>query len=146
MDETSAAILASIVGAVFGGMVVHVTSLLRDTKTEARKLRVELLIRAYRTIVECDHHETITKRDGELLSQAMNDLMLLGTVREIEAVQSMVAQANLEETGTIRFGHVLDALREDLRAELGLPIYDIDDLSPTLFRFGPPKVSRKRSS
>lgn len=131
-------LLSSLGAAVVGGVVVYFTSQRGETRSTLRDLRVELLIRTYRTLIECDRHERITASDADALSQAMNDLMLLGNHREIDAIMRMMAQAKIDGDGTIQFTEVLHALRDDLRAELGLHELDFDEFDPTFLSFAPP--------
>lgn len=138
MDSNAVALLSSLGAAVLGGLVVYITSQRGETRSTLRDLRVELLIRTYRTLIECDRHENITTKDADALTQAMNDLMLLGNHREIDAIMRMMAQAKIDADGSIQFTEVLHALRDDLRAELGLHELEFSEFDPTFLNFAPP--------
>jgi hypothetical protein len=138
-------LLSSLGAALLGGLVVYATSQRGETKSTLRDLRVELLVRTYRTLIECHRHKSITAQDADELTKSMNDLMLLGNRREIDAVTGMMAQARLDADGTIEFTEVLLALRDDLRAELGLHQLEFSEFDATFLGFEPPDRPRNRA-
>jgi hypothetical protein len=136
-------IVSSLFAALVGGFLVHFLTLRRDTRTESRKLRVELLMRAYRTIVATVDHGAATKDDSLALTQAMNDLVLLGTPEQVELVQ-MTLDSGMRNNGDFDFTQLMLSLRTDLRNELGLMSSVFEEEAPKFFAFAPPAKGNSR--
>lgn len=110
---------SAIVGALIGGVIVHKLTLRREALSARRDQRVSFLLDAYRKLIDASEREVLGPRRRDNLESALADIMLLGGAREIEATERF--QLDFVEGRGSSLTPVIEALRNSLRMELGLP-------------------------
>ncbi len=136
-------ILSSLAAALVGGVVVHFLTLLRDERTEARKMRTEWMVRAYRVIVRCANEGVVSAEQAKDLELAFNDLILLGNAEQVELALHTVQQT--AEDGALVFNPLMRAIRDDLRDQLGLSRVDLPE-GALYFTIEPPDQPQQSRS
>ncbi|WP_237224641.1 hypothetical protein [Rothia nasisuis] len=114
-------ILSALVGAIVGGVVVHLFTARRGLHKARRDQRVEFLILAYRRLTDASNREILSDDQCKGLETALSDIVLLGERAEVGVVQQFMQQmANKQESESADLEPLLDALRNSFRAELRL--------------------------
>ncbi len=103
---------------IIGWAVIHFLSKYRDLKNKRREIRIQYLINAWRNVVRGD-----TIRDYQSLSEALLDIQLLGTPRQMILAKQVIDDcfSNKKEWNAKELGN---DLRNSLRKELRLPTTD----------------------
>jgi hypothetical protein len=112
------AALSGLAGVGLGGWLTHHWSTARDVENERRKLRIAYLLEAYRRLEASANRRNSTTDQRTAFESAIADIQLLGTKVQIEAMISYVQQHAKHSGATV--DSVLEALRADLRTEMGL--------------------------
>lgn len=117
-------VVAALLGAVAGGLLVHRLTLSRESVSVRRSQRVDHLISAYRRLIDlANRSEGLSDQQADTLEAALSDIVLLGEPVEVEAAREfMVAMA---QGGGASLDNVIVALRTSLRRELGLTPLDM---------------------
>lgn len=110
-------LLMTTVVAILGWVIAHRLAAARDRANKRRDLVITYLLDAYRRL-EANTNRPAGKADNAAIESAIADIQLLGTRRHVELAARFVRQA--VETKSAYLDELLAALREDLRAELGL--------------------------
>lgn len=111
-------VIAPLLAALVGGVVVHVASRRRDRENEQRRQRLDYLVSAYRTIARATSRPLRGER-GEGFEDALSDVVLLGTDEQIGLATKVMTM--LASSGEAPLNELLLSMRRDLRAELDLP-------------------------
>lgn len=112
-------LLAAVVGASVGGLVVHRATLARERLSERRGRRLEYLVSAYRRLEDATNRSgALTGERADSFESALADVMLLGRAEEIEAARQFLLAMREDEEALL--DPVLRALRRSLRRELRL--------------------------
>lgn len=138
MDVALTTVLPTLLAAVVGGGVVHLLTRRRDAENERRKLRLEYLFGAYRSLAQTAHRDT-RGEVGERFERALDDIVLLGSQDQI-AVARQVAN-ELSVGGQASIDGLLVLLRRELRAELDLPDDGLDRIPTVRFGTASPRES-----
>jgi len=114
-----ALILAPLV-AVIGWFVAHQFNVHRDRLNKRRDLRIQYLLEAYRRLESAANREEKTEEQAVDFESAVADIQLLGTSQEINATVKYLRE---HASGEAQINELLCLLRDDLRGELGLPLF-----------------------
>lgn len=105
---------------IFGWVVAHQLTAVRDRNNKRRESRVSYLICAYRNLEAASSREKIGGTDlGRNFESALADIQLLGTEKQAELALNL-ARGIAEKRPDTSAGPLLCCLRDDLRKELGL--------------------------
>ena len=107
---------ATFFGTALGWFVAHLLTSKRDIKNEQRKIRVQLLLDAYRKLENASNREKTPWGDIE---SAIADIQLLGSLRE--ATLAMEFATVMGNNKAASLDDLLLELRNSLRSELELP-------------------------
>lgn len=110
-------LLITTVVAILGWVIAHRLAAARDRANKRRDLVITYLLDAYRRL-EANTNRPAGKADNAAIESAIADIQLLGTRTHVELAARFVRQA--VESKSAYLDELLAALREDLRAELGL--------------------------
>jgi hypothetical protein len=91
----------------------------RDRATRRAEFVVDRLFESYRSLANSTGH--LGPEEKRLIAEALNDLQVFGSAEVIVAVKNATADA----AGNHELGPVCDAVRHQLRAELGLREIDL---------------------
>lgn len=108
-------VVIPILTALAGGYVGHFFGVRKDREAERRTKQLQFLIDAYRRIAGNVNRD---EYDKNALEDAITDIFLFGTPRQIQLVKKIVDRMRKENVGN--FDELLIELRDDLRAELKL--------------------------
>ncbi|MDX8385113.1 MAG: hypothetical protein R8M11_01190 [Gallionella sp.] len=118
MDLELAKILISIIVGLGGWYVVHRLSASRDQINKRKDLKVEYLLKAYRSLSNAANR-TNTDEFGLQFEEAVSDIQLLGSPKQIKLLHKALSE--MDSNGNhVCINDVLDELRVDLRRELAL--------------------------
>jgi len=117
----------ALIGAIVGGLVVHLLTSRRDRLNKRRDKRIDYLIQAYRRFESCAHRQW--SEDNKVaaaevaavmseLESAVADIQLFGSSLQVKLAQDFSRQFAGQRGAS--FDKLLDDLRSDLRAELDL--------------------------
>jgi hypothetical protein len=104
--------LVAFVGAYFA----QALSFRRDRTNKKRDQRISFLIDAYRRLEFVPNRPEIT--DSKPIESAVADIQLFGTAKQVRLVQKFVS--GFAKSKSASLDPILEELRLDLRAELGL--------------------------
>jgi hypothetical protein len=110
-------LLITAVIAVCGWYAAHRMSMSRDRMNKRRELRVKYLIDAYR-LLETVSNRPISSATAPQFESAIADIQLFGTPTQVLLAQDFATA--FAASGSAPLDHLLENLREDLRAELEL--------------------------
>ncbi len=113
---------------VGGWYVVNLHNKSRDIENKKREIKIEYLIKAYRSIQECSGYpirdftqasEKDIKRTEDL-EQAMTDIQLFGSIYQVRKAREACkkAEPTMNDSGLIKFEWEADELLLDIRREL----------------------------
>jgi hypothetical protein len=125
-------LLAALLGAGLGGMIVHFFTKSRDSLNQRRTLRIEYLISAYRALEDSGDRTHVTPEQVRAAEIAISDIVLLGHRREIEIAEEVLSEISANSGGSVL--PLARALRASLRRELKL---ERVDTIITAFRWSP---------
>lgn len=126
-----ASVIAALVGAVVGGLVVHRLTLAREMVSARRAHRVDFLLSAYRRLIRASNRDRMTPEYRDDLEAAFSDVMLLGGPEEIAAAHACMVE--FVKHRSVSLDAVIFALRRSLREEVG--IGDVPMPTPYNLRF-----------
>ena len=115
--EAARTILAPLLAAIIGGLVVHLGTRRRDVENERRRQRIDYLVGAYRTLVRAAHRDLRGDR-GVAFEDAISDVVMLGTGEQIRLASDVIRA--LADNREAPVDALLVSLRNALRQELGL--------------------------
>lgn len=107
---------------VVGGILSHQLASWRDRANKRREYSVGYLIEVFCYMRELSHH-----RQDDVLAAAdefdriISDIQFLGNEEQIEAAKKLHAEMIAKHSGNL--DDLMDALRRELRKELGRPAY-----------------------
>lgn len=111
----SAAVALLVVG------LGHAFALDRDRKNRRQEQRIDYLISVYRAFSKANHHPRLYEV-AEELEQAIADVQLFGTKRQVELVRRF--SIDLAKAQTAEMDDLLMELRDSLRSELNVERLD----------------------
>jgi hypothetical protein len=112
-------ILGSVCAAAIAAVLAHRLTSRRDQVNRRNDLRVEYLMRAYRTIADTAHRDLDpTSATARIFEQGLADIQLLGSKEQAEMAISVGKQ--LASAGGAGLDALLLSLRDELRTELEL--------------------------
>lgn len=112
--------------AIVGYAVMHWFASRRDLRNEKRTIRINFMIEAYRRLENGSCRGDDQEKYSDAFHSAIADIQLLGSPAQVELAQK-IASALGGGTGIpVRINDLLNALREELRSELGLPRLGLD--------------------
>jgi len=113
-----AKLLVAIITGLGGWYVVHSLTSARDQINRRNDLKVEYLLKAYRSLSNAANRE---KSDEFALQfeEAVSDIQLLGSSKQIELLHQALSKKD-DHGGHVGVNDVLEELRVDLRNELAL--------------------------
>jgi hypothetical protein len=113
------AVLSAVIGLI-GGLTVailgHRFTANRDLENKRREKRIDYLVAVFRTLCKASHHPNLSEINAEV-EQAIADVQLFGTPSQVSLAQKFSLE--LAASGGASLDEILEALRSDLRAELG---------------------------
>jgi hypothetical protein len=113
-------VLAALV-AIVGFGVSHALTSKRDLKAEKRKVRVNFMIEAYRKLESGSCRGANAAKYSEAFHSALADIQLLGSPLQVETARKIALALGSGTGEKVSINELLNALREELRGELGLP-------------------------
>lgn len=112
-------ILGGICAAGVAAVLAHRLTSRRDQANRRSDLRIEYLMRAYRTIADTAHRDLDpTAEHARAFEQGLADIQLLGSKAQAEMAVAVAKQ--LAGSGGADLDDLLLSLRDELRAELKL--------------------------
>jgi hypothetical protein len=117
-----AQLAVTVVVAVMAAWITHRFASERDAKNERRKLRIQYLLEAYRTL---ERTTSASQEKGERSAaweKAASDIQLLGDAEQVRLTQEWVTEFSDRQTALL--DPLLASLRQSLRKELGLEKVD----------------------
>ena len=118
MDIELAKLLVAIVIGLGGWYVVHRLTSSRDQLNRRNDLKVEYLLKAYRSLSNAANRASPDEFASQF-EEAVSDIQLLGSPRQIELLHKALSETD-SEGGHMGVNDVLEELRCDLRNELAL--------------------------
>lgn len=119
MVNVSISLLQVFVSAAVALIVValgHAFALDRDRKNRRQEQRINYLISVYRAFGKANHHPQLYEV-AEELEQAVGDVQLFGTKRQVELARKFATDLGTAQAAEM--DELLMELRDSLRAELG---------------------------
>jgi hypothetical protein len=113
-----APLLVTSVVTIVGWLAAHQLAAWRDRASKRREQRIEYLVEAFRRLAKAVHHTRLYEVAEEVQS-AVADIYLFRSREQIVRVESFVKDLSANREAPL--DELLDALRNDLRAELRLP-------------------------
>jgi len=110
-------LITTVVIAIVGWYIVHYFTAQRDRDNRRRDELIRYRIGAYRTLAKAVEHRQLYLIADEVQS-AIADIQLFGTPAQIDMVGKVVQEVTLHGDASLK--ELLQALRDDLRAELQL--------------------------
>jgi hypothetical protein len=105
--------------AVLGWATLHILSKRKDLHHRRKEIITNYLIEAYRNIENgCGRNEMISEEHKRKMEQAIADIQLFGSPKQIDKAKEFTERMNKNAQGDPR--SLLAILRNDLRNELGL--------------------------
>lgn len=120
-------IVSTLVGAIAGGLVVHLFASWRDRRNTQRARRIEHLVSAYQRLIEASQRDELTPQRARNVEEAVSDVLLLGQRSEVEAASRFIENWHRHDSADMK--PLLTSLRASLRSELHLD----NTLMPELF-------------
>lgn len=111
-------LITTVATVIVGGLVAFIATRLQSKTDVRREQRLEFLINAYRQIGDCAHRP-LDGDQARAFERALADVDLFGEHEHIELAAAV--RAEFAEDGSASLDRLLNALRRDLRHELGLP-------------------------
>ncbi|MGB4567549.1 MAG: hypothetical protein WBH96_00980, partial [Dysgonamonadaceae bacterium] len=111
-------ILITVVLAVFGWLIAHKLTSVRDLKNKKREIRINFLLDAYRKLERSIHKEKI----GRDFVEAISDIQFLGTPPQVNMAKRIAA--DFAQNGQVDLDELLIDLRDSMRRELELEKID----------------------
>jgi len=111
-------ILITVVLAVFGWLIAHKLTSVRDLKNKKREIRINFLLDAYRKLERSIHKEKI----GRDFEEAISDIQFLGTPPQVNMAKRIAA--DFAQNGQVDLDELLIDLRDSMRRELELEKID----------------------
>jgi hypothetical protein len=121
MDQVIATAVVAVV-AIAGWWVVNA----QQRRAVRRNMRIEYLLSAYRQLERVTNREP-TKEHGRAIEEAVADVYLLGTPKQVELVADFAK--NFAQAGGADLNNLLMDLRKSLRRELLLEDDDSNSVS-----------------
>jgi hypothetical protein len=121
MDQVIATAVVAVV-AIAGWWVVNA----QQRRAVRRNMRIEYLLNAYRQLERVTNREP-TKEHGRAIEEAVADVYLLGTPKQVELVADFAK--NFAQAGGADLNNLLMDLRKSLRRELLLEADESDSVS-----------------
>jgi hypothetical protein len=121
MDQVIATAVVAVV-AIAGWWVVNA----QQRRAVRRNMRIEYLLSAYRQLERVTNREP-TKEHGRAIEEAVADVYLLGTPKQVELVADFAK--NFAQAGGADLNNLLMDLRKSLRRELLLEADESDSVS-----------------
>jgi hypothetical protein len=118
MTETVAKIIIPIVAVAVSGALAFFTARTMARVQTRRQQRLDYLVGAYRSLVDCAHRQEWTPERATAFEKAMADVFLFGNVDHIAAAKEV--REGMATVGEASLDGLLIALRAGLRRELGL--------------------------
>jgi hypothetical protein len=114
-------LLATTVIAIAGWLAVHLLTAHRDRVNKRREKRLDNLVESYRTLATRLTRPDAYKFAAEI-EGAIAIIQLFGSQAQIAALRDFTSDAAQRNRWSgDKLGNVLSLLRDDLRAEIGLP-------------------------
>jgi hypothetical protein len=118
MTETVAKIIVPIVAVAVSGALAFFTARIMARVQTRRQQRLDYLLGAYRSLVDCAHRPEWTSERATAFEKAMADVFLFGDADHIQAAKDV--REGMATVGEASLDGLLIALRAGLRRELGL--------------------------
>ncbi len=109
-------LLVTSIVTIVGWYLAHRLAASRDRARKRREQRVQYLIEAWRSMVDCANREDASRLGN--LERALADVQLFGSPRQIALAQDAIRE--FASSRTVELDALLAELRRDLRSELGL--------------------------
>ena len=109
-------ILITVVLAVFGWLIAHKLTSVRDLKNKKREIRINFLLDAYRKLERSIH------KAGRDFEEAISDIQFLGTPPQVNMAKRIAA--DFAQNGQVDLDELLIDLRDSMRRELELEKID----------------------
>lgn len=119
-------IVSTLLGAIAGGLVVHLLATWRDRRNAQRARRIEHLVSAYQRLIDASQRDSLTPEQATNVEDAVSDILLLGQRAEVEAASAFIENWALH--GSVDMKPLLTALRTSLRDELHLDSTKMPDM------------------
>lgn len=94
----------------------HAFTLWRDRQNRRQEQRIDYLVSVYRVFSKANHHPRLYEV-AEELEQAVADVQLFGTPKQVALAREFATDLGANQTATM--DDLLMELRDSLRAELG---------------------------
>ena len=103
--------------AVAGWFLAHWLTAKRERLNKRRELRLQVLDRAYLTLMNTSRREELTPEQKLDFEKFISEIQLYGTLKQINFVKEIVRAFNRKDP-LVHFDPLLIDLRDSLRAEL----------------------------
>ena len=110
--------------AVLGLGITHKLTSKRDLVAEKRKIRTNFMIEAYRKLENGSCRGPDQEKYSDQFHAAIADVQLLGSPSQVEVARKIAVALGSGSGNAITINELLNALRSELRDELGLPQVD----------------------
>jgi hypothetical protein len=118
MDTELAKLLLAIIIGLGGWYIVHWLTSIRDQENRRNNLKIEYLLKAYRTLSNAANRSN-SEEFYLQFEEAVSDIQLLGSPKQVELLHT--ALSNMASSGNhLGINDVFEELRIDLRNELAL--------------------------
>ncbi len=104
--------------AVIGWIVAHYFSSRRDKKLKRREIITTHLINAYRILANDIANRGFNDENNKQMENLLSDIQLFGSIEQVDLAQSLITKVT--SGGEFDLVLLINALRKDLRKELGL--------------------------
>ncbi|MEI7294413.1 hypothetical protein WCQ02_19915 [Paraburkholderia tropica] len=118
LDSETLKFLVPVVVAVAGWFAAHQFNVHRDRQNKRRDMRIQFLLDAYRRLESAANRQKMSEEQKLEFESAVADIQLLGNKEQVAATVAFLRQHASRSGANI--DSVLQLLRNDLRAELGL--------------------------
>lgn len=106
--------------AIIGFGVSHWLTSKRDVKAEKRKIRINFMIEAYRNLENGSCRGLNQEKYSDKFHSAIADIQLLGSPLQVEKARKIASALGSGTGQPVSINELLNALRIELRSELGL--------------------------